>query len=152
MDKKAKKKVLQMVPYGAYIVGTKTEGGVDHLMFGTWLMQTSFKPPLVAFALSQDSRTLANVRRSKTFTVSFLKEGQEQLAQDVLDEAFDKVRREKSPGGLPVVAGGAGWMECKLLEVVEQGDHRIAVAETMEFGVGEGKPLALDKLGWHYAG
>ncbi len=47
MDKKAKKKVLQMIPYGAYVVGTKTSGGADHLMFGTWLMQTSFKPPLV---------------------------------------------------------------------------------------------------------
>jgi len=152
MDKKAKKKVLQMIPYGAYVVGTKTEGGVDHLMFGTWLMQTSFKPPLVAFALSQESRTLANVRRSKAFTVSFLREGQEDLAQHVLDEAFDKVKREKSPGGLPVVAGSAGWMECKLLEIVERGDHRIAVAETVEFGVGEGKPLSLDKLGWHYAG
>ncbi len=152
MDKKAKKKVLQMIPYGAYVVGTKTEGGVDHLMFGTWLMQTSFKPPLVAFALSQDSRTLANVRRSKAFTVSFLREGQEDLAQHVLDEAFDKVEREKSPGGLPVVAGGAGWVECRLVEVVEQGDHRIAVGETVEFGVGEGGPLSLDALGWHYAG
>ena len=152
MDKKAKKRVLQMIPYGAYIVGTKTEGGVDHLMFGTWLMQTSFKPPLVAFALSQDSRTLANVRRSKAFTVSFLREGQEDLAQAVLDEAFDKVRREKSPGGLPLVAGSVGWVECKLLEVVEQGDHKIAIAETVEFGVGEGKPLFLDKLGWHYGG
>ena len=152
MDKKAKKKVLQMIPYGAYIVGTKTEGGVDHLMFGTWLMQTSFKPPLVAFALSQDSRTLTNLRRSKAFTVSFLEEGQEQLAQDVLDEAFDKVKRVKSPGGLPILRESAGWMECKLLEVVEQGDHKIAVAETVEFGVGEGKFLFLDKLGWHYGG
>ena len=152
MDKKAKKKVLQMIPYGAYVVGTRTEGGVDHLMFGTWLMQTSFKPPLVAFALSQESRTLANVRRSKAFTVSFLRQGQEDLAQHVLDEAFDKVKRERSPGGLPVVAGGAGWVECKLVEVVEQGDHRIAVAETVAFGAGEGKPLSLDALGWHYAG
>src|SRR5205807_1518775 len=64
VDKKAKKKVLQMIPYGAYVVGTKTPEGKDHLMFGTWLMQTSFKPALVAFALSEDSRTLANVRRS----------------------------------------------------------------------------------------
>ena len=152
MDKKAKKAVLQMIPYGAYVVGTRTDEGSDHLMFGTWLMQTSFKPPLVAFALSQDSRTLANVRRSKAFTVSFLKEGQEGLAQDVLDEAFDKVKREKSPGGLPILRESAGWMECKLLEVVEQGDHKIAVAETVEFGVGEGKFLFLDKLGWHYGG
>ena len=152
MDKKAKKKVLQMVPYGAYIVGTKGPSGADHLMFGTWLMQTSFKPPLVVFALSQDSRTLANVRRSKAFTVSFLREGQEDLAQAVLDEAFDKVKREKSPGGLPVVAGSAGWMECKFVDILDQGDHRIVLAETLEFGVGDGKLLFLEKLGWHYGG
>ena len=152
MDKKAKKKVLQMVPYGAYIVGTKTESGVDHLMFGTWLMQTSFKPPLVAFALSQDSRTLANVRQSKTFTVSILRQGQEGLAQHVLDEAFDDVPKDRSPSGLPVVAQGAGWMECRLLAIVEHGDHRIAVAEASDFAVGQGKPLSLDGLGWHYGG
>src|SRR6266511_1362214 len=92
MDKKAKKKVLQLIPYGAYVVGTKTEDGADHLMFGTWLMQTSFKPTLVTFALSEDSRTLAHVRRDKIFAVSFLKEGMDDLAQDVLDEAFDKVK------------------------------------------------------------
>src|SRR2546427_3984046 len=47
MDKKAKKQVLQQIPYGAYIVGTQTDNGKDWLMFGTWLVQTSFKPPLV---------------------------------------------------------------------------------------------------------
>jgi len=34
MDKKVKKKVLQQIPYGAYIVGTQTEDGKDWLMFG----------------------------------------------------------------------------------------------------------------------
>ena len=72
MDKKVKKKILQQIPYGAYIVGTQTEDGKDWLMFGTWLMQTSFKPTLVAFAFRKDSRTLANVRRSKSFAVSFI--------------------------------------------------------------------------------
>src|SRR2546426_6168695 len=32
MDKKVKKKVLQQIPYGAYIVGTQTEDGKDWLM------------------------------------------------------------------------------------------------------------------------
>jgi len=152
VDKKARKKVLQQIPYGAYVVGTKTEGGEDHLMFGTWLTQTSFRPSLVAFAFSESSRTLANVRRSKAFTVSFLKEGMEDLAQLVLDEAFDKVKTERSPSGLPVVSGGAGWIECRLVDVLDQGDHRVVLAEISEAGAGEGKLLSLDALGWHYAG
>jgi len=152
MDKKAKKKVLQLIPYGAYVVGTKTEDGAKHLMFGTWLMQTSFKPALVAFALSQDSRTLANVRRAKAFAVSFLKEGSDTLAQNVLDEAFDKVPTEATPSGLPVVAGGAGWIECKYLDILDRGDHRIVLAEVVDASAAAGKLLPLEALGWHYGG
>ena len=103
MDKKVKKKVLQQIPYGAYIVGTQTEDGKDWLMFGTWLMQTSFKPTLVAFAFRKDSRTLANVRRLKSFAVSFLREGSQDVAELVLDGAFEKVKTERTASGLPVL-------------------------------------------------
>ena len=152
MDKKAKKKVLQMIPYGAYVVGTRMGDGADHLMFGTWLMQTSFKPPLVAFAFSEDSRTLANVRRSKAFTVSFLAEGMNELAEWVLDGSFTKVKTARTPSDLPVVVGSAGWIECRLLESLEKGDHRIALAEVVDVGMGDGKLLPLEALTWHYGG
>jgi len=152
MDKKAKKKVLQMIPYGAYVVGTRMGDGADHLMFGTWLMQTSFKPPLVAFAFSEDSRTLANVRRSKAFTVSFLAEGMNELAERVLDGSSTKVKTARTPSDLPVVAGSAGWIECRLLESLEKGDHRIALAEVVDVGMGDGKLLPLEALTWHYGG
>ncbi len=120
MDKKVKKKVLQQIPYGAYIVGTQTENRKDWLMFGTWLMQTSFKPTLVAFAFRKDSRTLANVRRSKSFAVSFLREGMQDVAELVLDGAFEKVPTERTPSGLPVLADGAGWIECHVVEELPQ--------------------------------
>jgi flavin reductase (DIM6/NTAB) family NADH-FMN oxidoreductase RutF len=152
MDKKAKKKVLQMIPYGAYVVGTKSEEGRDHLMFGTWLMQTSFKPPLVVFAFSDDSRTLENVRRDKSFAVSFLAEKMNVVAESVLDGAFGDVKTDHTPSGLPVIRGGAGWIECKSLEVLNRGDHRVVLAEVVDAGVGKGKRLPLDALGWHYGG
>ena len=152
MDKKAKKAVLQKIPYGAYVVGTKSADGKDHLMFGTWLMHTSFKPPLVAFAFSEDSRTLANVRREKSFAVSFLGEGMQGLAQHVLDEAFDEVNTDRTPSGLAVVRDAAGWIEGKSLDILDRGDHRIVLAEVVDAGAGSAKPLMLDALGWHYGG
>jgi flavin reductase (DIM6/NTAB) family NADH-FMN oxidoreductase RutF len=152
VDKKARKKILQTIPYGAYIVGTKTEDGSDHLMFGTWLMQTSFKPPLVAFAFSEDSRTLANVRRTKAFAVSFLTEGMNEVAESVLDGSFDSVKKDRSTSGLPVVRGGAGWIECKSLEVLDPGDHHVVLAEVVDASAGKGKLLTLDALDWHYGG
>ncbi|TLZ44271.1 MAG: flavin reductase [Methanobacteriota archaeon] len=152
MDKKAKKKILQTIPYGSYVVGTKTDDGADHLMFGTWLMQTSFKPPLVAFALSEDSRTLANVRRSKTFAVSLLAEGTKDVAEHIVDGSFEKVKTNRSPSGLPLVAGHAGWIECRLVEILDKGDHRIALAEVIDVGSGKGALMTLDELKWHYGG
>jgi flavin reductase (DIM6/NTAB) family NADH-FMN oxidoreductase RutF len=152
VDKAAKKKVLRMIPYGSYVVGTRTDQDEDHLMFGTWIMQTSFKPPLVAFAFAEDSRTLANVRRSRAFAVSFLTEGQEDLAQSVLDGHFENVKTERTASDLPVVAGGAGWIECRLVEVLEKGDHHVALAEVVDASTGRGDLLWLDALGWHYGG
>jgi len=152
MNKTARKKVLQMIPYGAYVVGTESEEGAAHLMFGTWLMQTSFKPPLVAFAFSEASRTLANVRRTKSFAVSFLAQGMESLAQDVLDEAFHKVGTTPTGSGLPIVKGAAGWIECRSLEVLDRGDHRVVLSEVVEAGRGQGVLLSLNALGWHYGG
>jgi flavin reductase (DIM6/NTAB) family NADH-FMN oxidoreductase RutF len=152
MDKKVKKKVLQQIPYGAYIVGTQSEDRKDWLMFGTWLMQTSFKPTLVAFAFRKDSRTLANVRRSKSFAVSFLREGTQDVAELVLDGAFEKVKTERTASGLPVLADGAGWIECQVIEELPQGDHPIVLAEVSDVGPGKGKPIFLDSLGWHYGG
>jgi flavin reductase (DIM6/NTAB) family NADH-FMN oxidoreductase RutF len=152
MDKKAKKRVLQMIPYGAYVVGTKADGGKDHLMFGTWLMQTSFKPPFVAFALSEDSRTLENVRTSRAFAVSFLKDGMKEIAEQVVEGAFGKVKTSRTPSGLPVVDGSAGWIECKLVDVLDKGDHRIALAEVVEGASGSGQLMPLNELKWHYGG
>lgn len=152
MDKKAKKKILQKIPYGAYVVGTKTREGADHLMFGTWLMQTSFKPTLVAFAFSEDSRTLANVRATNVFAVSFLAEGMHDVAESVVDGSFKKVKTERTPSGLPVVSGAAGWLECRVLEISEKGDHRIALAEVVEVASGTEKLMPLESLKWHYGG
>jgi flavin reductase (DIM6/NTAB) family NADH-FMN oxidoreductase RutF len=152
MDKKAKKKVLQMIPYGAYVVGTKMKDGKDHLMFGTWLMQTSFKPPLVAFALSEDARTLVNVRDSKSFAVSLLAEGMTDVAETIVDGSFKKVKTGHTPSGLPVVEGAAGWIECRLLEISELGDHRVALAEVVDVASGSGNLMPLDELKWHYGG
>src|SRR5437879_9475954 len=126
MDKKVKKKILQQIPYGAYIVGTQTEDGKDWLMFGAWLMQTSFKPTLVAFAFRKDSRTLANVRRSKSFAVSFIREGTQDVAELVLDGAFEKVKTERTTSGLPVPPDGAGWIQCPVDHHNPDADPQIA--------------------------
>src|SRR5437667_12045646 len=147
MDKKVKKKILQQIPYVAKIVGKQAADGMDWPVFSTWLMQTSFKPALVAFAFRKDSRTLANVRRSKSFAVSFIREGTQDVAELVLDGAFEKVKTERTTSGLPVLSDGAGWIECHVVNQIPEGDHPSVLAEVADVGPGKCKPIFLESLG-----
>src|SRR5204863_9500485 len=126
--------------------------GTDPRMSGSWLMRASFKRAIAACALSEDSRTLANVRPSKRFAVSLLASGMKGLAESIVDGSFAKVKTERTPSGLPVVAGGAGWIDCQVLDILDKGDHRIGLAEVVDVGSGPGKLMPLDELKWHYGG
>ena len=49
-------------------------------------------------------------------------------------------------------SGGAGWIECKSLDILDRGDHRVVLAEVVDADAGTGKLLPLEGLGWHYGG
>src|SRR2546422_321649 len=63
-----------------------------------------------------------------------------------------KVKTERIASGLPVLADGAGWIECHVVDQIPQGDHPVVLAEVADVGPGKGKPIFLDSLGWHYGG
>jgi flavin reductase (DIM6/NTAB) family NADH-FMN oxidoreductase RutF len=52
--------VMDEMPYGLYIVGSKLGEDVNGMM-ADWVMQVSFQPRLVAVALENDARTLWNI-------------------------------------------------------------------------------------------
>ena len=55
LDQKAKKTMLRKIPHGLYICGVK-EGEEMNGFTVSWLMQSSFEPPLVVNS-NQDKKT-----------------------------------------------------------------------------------------------
>ena len=54
MDEAAKKTALRMIPYGMYVLTTKSQDGQDvGAATVNWLTQTSFSPPLVAVGVGR---------------------------------------------------------------------------------------------------
>ena len=46
-----------------------------------------------------------------------------------------------------------GYVECKVVGSVEQGDHTVFVGEVVGAGIHrEGDPLLLETTGWNYGG
>lgn len=159
MDEKAKKTMLRKIPHGLYICGVK-EGEEMNGFTVSWLMQSSFNPPLVINCVKQDSGSHAMVKKSGVFAISFLEEGQKDLAAKFFQpkrrvgNKFEDV--EFYPGsatGCPIITDSLGYIECKVVGTVEEGDHTVFVGEVIGAGIHrEGKQLLLETTGWHYGG
>lgn len=149
MDADAKKTALRMIPYGMYVLAAEGKDGSVTAATVCWVTQASFKPPLLALAVKADSGPHAIIKESRVFALNMLDKGR----QDLATAFFKHVERdgdtvggqpfEKGPNGAPLLLNAAAWVECKLVDTVEGGDHSVFVAEVTEAGVRkapEGRP------------
>jgi flavin reductase (DIM6/NTAB) family NADH-FMN oxidoreductase RutF len=159
MNESAKKKLLQMIPHALYVL-TAEHDGKSASSTVSWLTQASFKPPLVVLGVRIDSHTFKVISQSKTFVLNYLGEDQKDIAQKFfkhVEPIGDSIAGEsfvRSPHlQLPVFPHMAGYLECKITDIVERGDHAVVIADVLgaELGQAEG-PLPLSSTGWNYGG
>tara|TARA_R110002167_G_scaffold60368_4_gene170580 strand:+ start:255 stop:755 length:501 start_codon:yes stop_codon:yes gene_type:complete len=150
MDQDAKKTALRMIPYGIYVM-TAEHGGETAAATVNWVTQTAFSPPLVVVGVKQDSGAYAVAKNAGHFALNMLGKGQQGAAFGFFKPAE---RDGNSLNGEPIRAGSTGApillnapasVECKLVEIVERGDHHIFIGEVVDANVAkapEGRPDA----------
>ena len=159
LDEQAKKTMLRKIPHGLYICGVRDGEELNGFTM-SWLMQSSFKPPLVVNCVKQDSGSHAMLKKSGVFAISFLDSEQKDLAAKFfkpkrrVGNKFEDVEfYEGAATGCPIISDSLGYVECKLVSTVEEGDHTIFVGEVIGAGVHrEGNQLLLESTGWQYGG
>lgn len=159
LDEQAKKIMLRKIPHGLYICGVKEEEEMNGFTV-SWLMQSSFEPPLVVNCVKKGTSSHEMIKNTEVFAISFLEEGQKDLAAAFfkpkarVGNKFEDV--EFYPGeatGCPIIKDSLGYIECKVVGTVEQGDHTVYVGEVIASGIHrEGNQLLLETTGWQYGG
>jgi len=131
-------------------VGTGFRG-----LTATSLVSISTDPPMVLVGLDRMTMTRNAVIETKAFNVSVLTRSQEFIAErfagraPAVAAAWNEVPHHVGANGLPLIEGCAAWLECKLAQVHEAGDHDICVGEVEAAIKGEGEPLVLwDRSFW----
>lgn len=159
MNEEAKKKLLRMIPHALYVL-TSQAGGKTAASTVSWVTQASFQPPLIIVGLKKDSRIFAVVQDAKGFVLNFLGKNQKETAQ----KFFKHVEPEKNHLAgeefkespllkHPFFPTLAGYVECRVVHVVDHGDHAVVVAEVLDAGSGTAEgPLLLSTTGWQYGG
>ena len=164
---------LETMPYGLYIVGSRSEAGELNGMMADWLMQVSFKPRLLACSFENDATTLRNIRATQVFSVNVLPVEAHELAARFAqprdaskikgrsDEAsaivYDKLRGVAYTRGeqtdCPILEEALAWLECRAEQFIEAGDHTLVIGHVLDGAtLRDGDALTQKALGWSYAG
>ncbi|SDQ70093.1 flavin reductase family protein [Thermostaphylospora chromogena] len=99
----------------------------------------SLEPPLVLLCLQKTSTTWPKIRRSGRLAINVLGEHQQAIGRRFGRTGIDRfagVEWRPSPAGMPLLSGTLAWLECRLTEEIDAGDHTIAVAAVDELGTG----------------
>ena len=142
MDADAKKTALRMIPYGIYVATADDGAGTISAATVNWVTQTAFSPPLIAMGVKTDSGLYATLGKSRKFVLNMLGKGQQGLAFTFFkpaELADGKISGEAytagAETGAPVLTSAPAHVECRVVEIVAQGDHHIIVGEVIGAGV-----------------
>lgn len=142
-------KVFRKISYGVYIV-TSRSGGRINGQAANAVMQVSSQPPLVAIAINRENLTHAFIKDSGLFAVSIL--AREALPKLIGGFGFKSGREvDKFAGveyrlgtnGCPILQQDTvGYIEARVVSLLEAGTHTIFVGEVTEGGLlREGEPM-----------
>lgn len=138
MDQDAKKTALRMIPYGIYVLTAKGADGEQSAATVNWVTQTSFDPPLIAMGVKADSGAYAGLKASGGFALNMLGKGQQGPAfaffkpASVEGNTISGEPFTEGTTGAAILTNAPAHVECKLVEIVEKGDHHIVIGEVTE--------------------
>ena len=157
MNEKYRQQSLRMFSYGVYILSSVNEGEYCVSTI-TWVSQASFEPPMISVCIKRNSSSYEIVKKRGEFILHLLGNNQKDLASTFFKPTvFENEKlngQEFSLGNnLPLLKDIPAYIQCKVIEILENGDHPLFLAEVVDAKINnDSDPLELRKTGWTYGG
>ena len=157
MNEKYRQQSLRMFSYGVYILSSVNEGEYCVSTI-TWVSQASFEPPMISVCIKRNSASYEIVKKRGEFILHLLGDNQKELASTFFKPTI--FENEKLNGqefslanNLPLLKDIPAYIQCKVVEILENGDHPLFLAEVVNAKINnDSDPLELRKTGWTYGG
>lgn len=141
-------------------VMTTRNGPTPHGMTANAVMSVSLDPLLVLVSVERRTVMAEQVIEAGAFALSFLAADQRSLSDRFADPErplgnaqFEGVATFEGTTGVPILARGLGWVECRVWAVHDGGDHLLVVGEVVALAEGaDAQPLVFYRGGYHDLG
>ena len=135
MDGEALRAVMRIFPQGVVVVtAAHPQGGLRGVTVSSF-MSVSLEPPLVVVCIMRKAQAHGAIETSGAFAVNILAEDQGPLSEHFAipnlssEEQFAKVAYQERPGRAPLLEGCLGYLDCRVVDRIEQADHTLFVGE-----------------------
>ena len=145
LDPKELRRVMGHFATGVAVITTKDIQGVPYGLTANAFMSLSLDPPLALISVDKTAQCYGCFDASKVFAVNFLSDEQEGISRRFATKGIDKfagLEWHEGSNGAAILAGVIGYVECRLKETHDGGDHTIIVGEIVSASAGgSGRPL-----------
>jgi flavin reductase (DIM6/NTAB) family NADH-FMN oxidoreductase RutF len=120
---------------GSLCVVTCKQGELTGAMLASWVSQATFNPPGLTIAVAKERAMESLLHTGNTFVLNILQEGNHLgLMKHFLkpfapgEERFTGVETELAENGSPFLKEALAYVECKVSDRIECGDHWVVYA------------------------
>jgi flavin reductase (DIM6/NTAB) family NADH-FMN oxidoreductase RutF len=129
---------------GVTVVTTLDADGVPRGFTANSFTSVSLEPPLILVCLANTAASCPVFRAAKCYAVNILSENQKAVSTAFSSPTADRFAlvdwRTRSTGS-PVLTGVAAWLDCRMHEVVDAGDHCILIGRIVDYDYAASSPL-----------
>ncbi len=110
----------------------------------------SLEPPLILVCAARDTITHSLIQSSKAFCVSLLGEDQQELSNRFASKKhehrrFAGLQCEDGRSGCPRIPGAIAWLDCRVSQEIEAGDHVVYIGDVIDAAASSDAPLVYFK-------
>jgi flavin reductase (DIM6/NTAB) family NADH-FMN oxidoreductase RutF len=138
VDPQLLREVMGHYPTGVVVVtGCDDDGDLLAMVVGTF-SSVSLDPPLVSFMPMKTSRTFARMRECTSLCINILGGEQEDAVLTIArrwENKLDGIDWHRSPLGNPVLDDSVAWIDTRIVDTVEAGDHWIVLCSVEDMSV-----------------
>ena len=127
-------RALGRIPSALYVVSALREGRPVGFV-ASLVQQVGFAPPTLCLAVAREREPLRDLRAAGRFSISLLDAASRSRMGPFLKQPapgaspYDGLALGQTPSGLPYLADGLAWFDCRMVGEHASSDHVVLFAE-----------------------